>query len=232
MIRVKEIRDSFLHLLFPHVCAGCGSDLLDKTMLLCLRCLYQLPVTNFERFADNPIEKIFWGRVPLHAATAQYYFSKGSIIQNLMHQFKYRTNRGIGILLGRLMGESIRQSGRFPADGLVPLPLNSKKEKARGYNQAAVLCEGIAESLHLPVIGDAVIRPSFTESQTRKGRVERWKNIEGKFLLKDMDAIRNRHLLLVDDVITTGATLESCATELLKAGGITVSVAALCYSSR
>lgn len=130
------------------------------------------------------------------------------------------------------MGEQIKKSGRFDADALVPLPLFPGKEKRRGYNQATVLCEGMAESMNIPVMGKVITRPQHTETQTKKGRIERWKNMEGKFILSDLDLIRNKHLLLVDDVVTTGATLEACGNELLKAEKVQLSLACLCVASR
>ncbi len=191
-----------------------------------------MPETNFELHPGNPVEKTIRGRLPLTAATAQFYFTKESLMQHLMHQLKYKGNRELGIQLGRMMGEQLMRSGRFNADILVPLPLFPAKEKRRGYNQATVLCNGIAEVMKIPVVDTAISRPQHTETQTKKGRIERWKNIEGKFRLADPEAIRNKKLLLVDDVITTGATLESCGYELLKAENVTLSVAALCYASR
>jgi ComF family protein len=232
VIRIKEIKESFLPLLFPHVCAGCGSDILNRDMQLCLRCLDRLRETHFELYANNPVEKIFWGRLQLEAATAQYYFSKGSMVQELMHQFKYKQNKELGLQLGRMMGEQLIESGRFFPDILLPLPLFPAKEKRRGYNQAEVLCQGMSESMGIPVLNQVIIRPHHTETQTRKGRVERWQNIEGKFILKDPSAIENKHVLLVDDVITTGATLESCGEELLKAKNLMLSVATLCIASK
>ena len=229
---LKEIKESFLHLLFPHICVGCGSDNLSKENILCIRCMERLPETNFERHPGNPVEKKFLGRLPLTAATAMYYFTRESLIQRLIHQFKYKANKDLGLQLGRLLGSSIKESGRFDADALIPLPLYSHKERKRGFNQSEVLCNGISEQLGIPVLTNAIIRPQHTETQTRKGRIERWKNIEGKFILKEPHSITGKHLLLVDDVITTGATLESCGSELLKASGTQLSVACLCYSSR
>jgi ComF family protein len=131
------------------------------------------------------------------------------------------------------MGAALRCSNRFSTvDALIPLPLFPSREKKRGYNQANVLCEGIAEILGLPVLPDVICRPHQTETQTKKGRIERWKNIEGKFLLTDPGTIRHKHLLLVDDVVTTGATLEACGQELLTADGVRLSVATLCTASR
>ena len=165
-------------------------------------------------------------------AYAQYYFSKQGMVQHLMHQLKYHQNKEVGLQLGRLMGQSIKTSGRFRANALVPLPLFKKREKKRGYNQATILCEGIAEITGLPVWKDVVIRPEHTETQTKKGRVERWKNIDGKFLLVNPGKIEGKHIILVDDVITTGATLESCGQVLFGARDCMVSIAALAYTSK
>ena len=197
-----------------------------------MRCMNAMTDTNFDLHPHNPVEKIFWGRLPLVAATAQFYFTKESLMQHLMHQFKYRGNKELGVQLGRIMGEQLKQSGRFEVDVLVPLPLFPAKEKSRGYNQATVLCEGMAAALQIPVLDKVITRPQHTETQTNKGRIERWKNMEGKFVLTDPHALYNKHLLLVDDVITTGATLEACGNELLKAENIRLSLAALCIASR
>lgn len=232
MISVKEIKDAVLHLLFPHVCSGCGNDIVSQESMLCMRCIDAMPETNFELHANNPVEKTFWGRLQLNGATAQYYFTKESLMQHLMHQFKYKGNKELGLQLGRLMGEQIKRSGRFEVDALIPLPLFPAKEKRRGYNQATILCQGMAESMKVPIVDKAIIRPQFTETQTKKGRIERWKNMEGKFVLASPEAIKNKHLMLVDDVVTTGATLEACGIELLKAENVTLSVATLCVASR
>lgn len=232
MFTVKEIKESVLHLFFPHICTGCGSDILNVESALCMRCVDAMPETNFELHPDNPVEKSFWGRLPLIGATAQFYFTKESLMQHLMHQFKYKGNRELGIQLGRMMGEQIMNSGRFDADALVPLPLFPVKEKRRGYNQATVLCQGMAERMKIPILDKAITRPQHTETQTKKGRIERWKNMEGKFILSDPDAIKNKHLLLVDDVVTTGATLEACGNELLKAENVRLSLATLCTATR
>lgn len=231
MIPAKEIRSSFLHLFFPHVCVGCGSDVISEQNEICLYCAQELPGTNFEAYSNNPVEKRFWGRLALQDATANFYFSKESLMQRLIHQFKYKRNKELGLQLGRLMGDTLKRSNRFKVDALIPLPLFPKKEAKRGYNQAEVLCHGIAEALGLPVLNNVITRPQHTETQTQKGRIERWKNIEGKFFLANSAAIKDKHILLVDDVITTGATLESCGSELLKAENVRLSIACLCYAA-
>ena len=153
-------------------------------------------------------------------------------MQRLMHQLKYKGNKDLGFQLGTMMGKKIADSGRFYPDVLVPLPLFPSRERKRGYNQAQVLCEGMSEILRIPVVSNAVSRPMFTETQTKKGRVERWKNIEGKFVLDKPALLANRSVMLVDDVITTGATLESCGIEILKAENVELSLLTLCYASR
>lgn len=229
----SDIKESLLHLLFPHVCEGCGTDVIEQDHFLCLKCHASLPKTEFHLYPNNPIEKIFWGRLPITHATAQYYFTKASLMQHLMHQLKYRGNKELGLYLGRLMGHAFKQSNRFERiDALIPLPLFPAKEKGRGYNQATVLCEGISEVMAKPIVKNAIVRTMHTDSQTKKNRVQRWENMEGRFELVNLGAIKDKHVLLVDDVITTGATLEACGTELLEAENVRLSVATLCFSSR
>lgn len=151
-------------------------------------------------------------------------------MQRLLHQLKYSNNKDIGLQMGRIMGEQLADSERFACDALVPLPLFPSREKRRGYNQARIICNGISGPLNIPVLDKAVARMQFTASQTKKGRIERWKNVEGKFSVTDPSPLKGRHLLLVDDVVTTGATLEHCAAELLKVPGVKVSIATLCIA--
>lgn len=229
---LKDIKDSLVHLAFPQVCEGCGTNVLSDNHSLCLKCLSSLPQTNFHLHPNNPIEKMFWGRLPLTVATSQYFFTKESMMQRLMHQFKYRRNKELGKYLGRLMGQAMAASNRFiDVDVIVPLPLFALKERKRGFNQATILCEGITEIFSRPLLKNAVRRVVHTESQTKKNRVERWLNMEGRFELQDTTALADKHILLVDDVVTTGATLEACGIELLKAPGSRLSVATLCFSS-
>jgi ComF family protein len=232
MVLIDQIKNSFLHLVFPHVCEGCGSDVVDDRELLCLKCIGSLPKTGFQFHSNNIVEKMFWGRLPVREASAQYYFTKESMMQHLMHQLKYKGNKELGIYLGNLMGLELEKTNRFSSiDALIPLPLFPSKEKKRGYNQAAVLCYGISEIIGKPVLENVVIRTLHTETQTRKNRVARWQNMEGRFLLNEPSRVAYKHVLLVDDVITTGASLEACGQEILKAEGTSLSICTLCYSS-
>ena len=228
----KDIAEGWSHLFFPSCCPGCGSDLLARDQLICLSCLNRLPATDFHLHPGNPVEEIFWGRIPIIAAACQYYFTKHSPLQRIMHQFKYRGKRKLGHYLGSIMGNSISRSGRFAdIEAMIPLPLYAAREKQRGFNQAAVLCEGMKEILKVPVFPRAMIRLSDTSTQTHKSRMERWQNMAGRFQVSDQTSLEHKHLLLVDDVITTGATLEACAQELTKIKGTRVSITALAFAS-
>jgi ComF family protein len=181
----------------------------------------------------NPVEKIFWGRLPLVAAMSEFYFSKGSIIQKLIHEFKYNGNKEIGEYLGAMIGESLRETNRFKnIDSLIPMPLFKAKEHKRGFNQATILCNGISKVMNIPVEKNNVVRKRFTETQTKKHRTERWENVTDSFKINDTSLIRGKHILLVDDVITTGATLEACGTEILKVEDTRLSIATLACASK
>jgi ComF family protein len=228
---VKSIINDFSHLFFPHICAGCGTDNISRHSPVCIHCTSQLPLTNFHFYANNPVEKYFWGRIPVTHATSLCHFTEGSLVQHLLHQLKYKSNKEVGYFLGRMMGNALNATDRFrDIDMVIPLPLFASRQKKRGYNQSEVLCSGIASILSLPLINDAVIRLTATETQTRKNRIERWINMEGKFELVKPAAITGKHVLLVDDVITTGATLEACGQEILKAAGVKLSIATLAYT--
>jgi len=222
-----------LHLFFPHVCTGCGSDLVNKEHLLCLECISQLPHTGFAPHAHNPIEHIFWGRVPLVAAHSEFFFTKASVIQHLIHQLKYNGKKEIGFYLGEVIGRNLLNSNRFQAvDYIIPLPMFADKEKKRGYNQATIICNGISASMNIPVLNGVVTRKYLTETQTRKSRSDRWDNVANSFKVKDVEKLRNKHILLIDDVVTTGASLEACARNILNIEGVHLSIATLAYASK
>lgn len=229
----KSAIESLLHIFYPHLCASCGSNSLHEDQLLCTYCSNDLPLTGFHLFQDNPVENIFRGRIPVTSAMAWLYFTKDSSTQKLIHLLKYKSKKEIGVYFGRKIGEALIKSSRFgDVDILIPLPLFKARERKRGYNQAAILCKGIADAMNLPVKKDIIYRGLQTNTQTQKTRIERWQNITGGFVLKNPAAIEGKHILLVDDVITTGATLEACGQELLKAKGTRLSIATMAYTSR
>jgi ComF family protein len=233
MLYLKSIYSSTLHLFYPHVCTGCGSDLLPEDNQLCLHCINELPHTDFAKHPGNPVEKIFWGRIPVTAAHSEFYFSKSSLLQHLIHQLKYKNNTDIGAYLGQLMGKTLLTSQRFnDIDYLVPLPLYPDKERKRGYNQAAVICNGMSEIMNVPVLNKQVMRQRFTETQTRKHRTERWENVEGSFVVKNPGVLKGKAVLLVDDVVTTGATLEACGAVLLAIPEVKLYIATLAHAAK
>jgi ComF family protein len=190
-----------------------------------------MPVTSFEYFEANPIEKIFWGRVQIYSAAAHLYFTGGSQVQHSLHLLKYRGRKEIGIYFGRQMGESLKSSSRFDdCEMIIPLPLFVSREKKRGYNQASLIANGISQKLNIPVINDAVSRIKKTETQTSKSRIQRWQNMESTFRIRDPFKIAGKHILLVDDVVTTGASLEACARVLLTCPDVKVSIACLAHT--
>jgi ComF family protein len=219
-------------LFFPHHCAGCGTDRLDKQTEICLRCLHHLPHTHFTTQVDNPIEKIFWGRTRVQAATSLFFYSQDSILQELLHQLKYRGNQELGIQLGSFLGTALKNTSRFPVDVLVPVPLHPSKEKSRGFNQATLICQGIAAVTGLPVCTTLLRKNTERSTQTKKNRAERLENMVGIFEATPPDQSKYKNILLVDDVVTTGATLEACGQALLEAGERKLWIASVCYSNR
>ena len=233
MVAVKDILADALHLFYPHICTGCGSDLINKKSLLCLNCINELPHTNFALHENNPIEKIFTGRIKIKAAHSEFYFSKGHLVQHLIHQLKYKNNKEIGYYLGEIMGNSLLKSNRFSnLDYLIPLPLFADKEFKRGYNQAEIICQGMHLSTQIPVMLNNVVRKRPTETQTRKHRAERWENVDGSFTIKNPASLKGKNVLLVDDVITTGATLEACGQVILQVPETRLNFAALAHASK
>jgi len=229
----STILSPLVHFFYPHNCLGCGSDIIERENLLCLECINNLPHTGFAIHANNPVEKIFWGRIPIVAGISEFYFSKDSIIQNLIHDFKYRGNRKLGLYLGKMIGKSLLNSNRFSnIDALIPLPLFTQKEFKRGFNQSSILCAGINEIMNIPLITKNVIRIVHTETQTKKGRIQRWENVEKSFSVLEPASLKEKHILLVDDVITTGATLEACGAQILKVAGVQLSIATLAIATR
>jgi ComF family protein len=190
-----------------------------------------MPLTRFEFYAANPIEKIFWGRISIESASAHLYFTSGSFIQHSLHLLKYKGRKDIGIYFGQQMGVSLNFSARFKdCEIIIPLPLFTASEKKRGYNQAAMIAVGISQKLKIPLMPDAVLRIKKTETQTHKSRIQRWKNMESTFKIPDPQKISGKHILLVDDVVTTGASLEACAQVLLTCPGVRVSIACLAHT--
>jgi len=220
--------DDFISLLFPRICAACGNSLWKQEETVCLSCEFHLPRTNFHLSLENLVSRLFWGRGNLESAAAYLYFNKGNKVQRLIHQLKYKGRRDIGIYFGRQYGQHLRYSPFFQTVQLiVPVPLHTKKLMQRGYNQSEQFAIGLGESMKIPVDPDAICRRKETETQTKKSRFRRWQNVADVFEVKDPGSLAMKHVLLVDDVITTGATLESCIRALSSIHGIRISVATI-----
>ena len=220
--------DDFISLLFPRICAACGNSLWKQEETVCLSCEFHLPRTNFHLSLENPVSRLFWGRVNLESAAAYVYFNKGNRVQRLIHQLKYKGRKDIGIYLGRQYGQYLKYSPFFQtAQLIVPVPLHIRKLMQRGYNQSEQIAIGLGESMKIPVDPDAICRRKETETQTKKSRFRRWQNVAEVFEVKDPGSLEMKHVLLVDDVMTTGATLESCIRVLSPIPGIRISVATI-----
>ncbi|WP_177230550.1 ComF family protein [Chitinophaga sp. CF118] len=228
---MRTLLSSLLHLFYPHTCDGCGNDLTRSEEVLCLHCKQQLPYTRFQYHAGNPVEKIFWGRVDVRHAMAAYYYKKTSLLQSLIHQFKYHNRKDIALYLGRQTGNILLQcEWLHEISCIIPVPLNSSRERRRGYNQATLLANGISSVIKKPVISHVLTRENYLSSQTKKNRELRWENVEAAFSLKHAADIRDKHVLLVDDVITTGATTEACC-QALRQEKTEISICSLAYAS-
>jgi len=227
---ISSYFNDFLSLLFPNLCSGCGTSLYSGEFQICSKCLYNLPYTDHHLHEENKVAKQFWGRIPCHAAMAMLFFRKGGRVQQIIHHLKYSNQPELGIKLGKLLGERLLLAPAYQhIDLIIPVPLHRKRERQRGYNQSAGIAEGIAEVLQIPMSKVHLLRKSSTDSQTKKGRYLRFENMSKAFEVKNGEALKGKHILLVDDVMTTGATLEACGLELLKCGINKVSFATLAF---
>lgn len=225
---IKDWLGSFLSLLFPRCCVVCGRPLAKGEECLCTMCNIELPRTDYHLRKDNPVEKLFWGKVPLERATSFYFYRKGSDFRQILHQLKYGGQKGIGAIMGRYMAAELQQSGFFEGvDVILPVPLHKKKQQIRGYNQSEWIARGITAVTGIPIDTEAVVRRKNTETQTRKSSLERWENVEGIFELHHAEALAGKHILIIDDVLTTGATTVECASCLTGIEGIRISVLTL-----
>lgn len=231
MEKIKQSVSDVLELLFPSLCVTCGERLLSQEKHVCFDCWNDLPVTNFHNESENKVAQLFWGRVQLENATSFFSYKKGSRYQHLIHYIKYKGLKELGYITGQRFGAVLKESETFSSvDIVIPVPLHPKKEKSRGYNQCDWIARGIGGSLQKEVSSDNLYRKIFTSTQTRKGRFERWQNVEGIFGLHRPEELAGKHVLLVDDVVTTGSTLEACTFQLLQLSDTKVSIATLAFA--
>jgi ComF family protein len=222
-----QILSELAELFFPRLCIACSNPLFTHESNLCDLCLFHLPRTNFEKDMNNPVAQLFWGRVNIELATSFFFYSKGSRYQHILHDLKYKGKKEIGFEIGKIFGKEILPSGFSQIQLIVPIPLHPSRQRKRGYNQSEWIAMGLAEAMGKPMESKSLSRISASSTQTKKGRYDRWTNVEGIFRANVPGNLANRHVLLVDDVVTTGATLEACATEVLSIPNTKVSIATL-----
>lgn len=226
-----NIINDITHVIYPKLCAACHEALNKHEKVFCLKCQLSLPKTDHVLYPDNPVAKKFWGKVPIERALAMYNFHKSSRLQDVMHALKYKGRKDVGIRLGNLMGYHLLQYQAFrDVDYITAVPLHADKQKKRGYNQSGIIAEGLAEILNIKYDADLLKRTLFTATQTKKSRLERWDNVKDIFEVNKPVIVEGKHILLIDDVITTGSTLEACAVKLIQCNDVRVSIATAAFA--
>lgn len=222
------ILEDFVALFYPRCCFSCLEPLMKGEELLCSGCLSQLPKTSYHRWPQNPVMSRLAGRIPLQFAFAFLKFMKGGVVQNLLHELKYNNRPEIGVRIGKMYGQELVESGFSKSfDLIVPVPLHQSRLRKRGYNQSAKFAEGLSEALCIPWEESIAVRMQSTLTQTKKGRAARWQNVSAAFSSAAGERIKGKRILLVDDVITTGATLEACGQHLVEQDCASLSIACI-----
>lgn len=228
---IKSIRsywDGFIAVLFPQMCLACEQPLVRGEELVCSECLYHIKHTNYHLLKDNPITELFQGRIDIVFASSHFGFDKGGIFQKLMHHLKYKNCPEIGTLLGTHVGFGLQNSPHLPTvDYIIPVPIHRKRRKQRGYNQSEAIATGIASILKVAIDTKHLVRINHTVSQTKLNKEHRWTNVANNFKCTEPQLFVDKHILLIDDVLTTGATIESCYQALSEIENIKISIVTL-----
>ena len=216
---------SIINLFFPKVCSGCNSFLLTNENVICTHCRHDIPLTNHHLIADNDAFKKFYGRIPVLHASALFYFHKKGIVQQLIHNLKYKGHEEIGTILGEWYAEDLKTINLLhDIDQIIPVPLHRRKLKERGYNQVTAFGKALSSSLNVEYNNSILVRNIYSKTQSKKNLLGRTEGIETIFDVSFTDSDHNKHFLLIDDVITTGSTLEACSRALLKIPGARISI--------
>lgn len=217
-----------LHFVYPRLCFGCNKSLLDQEQVLCLGCANDLPVTNYHHIEDNESSRRFAGRIKFEHATSFAYFTKDGLLQKLLHEFKYKNNKVVGVFLAKRFAAALRKTIWIDeVDFIIPVPLHKSKEGKRGFNQSEIISQTLSSVLNIVVDKKSLVRIANTDSQVQKSRAERAENMSRAFSVKNSAHLKGKHVLLIDDVLTTGATIEACVLALQDIEGIRTSIATI-----
>lgn len=226
-LTVERLLADFAALFYPEYCLGCSTGLLSGEQILCTKCLIDLPRTDYLWNEDNPIHRKFIGRLPLKHAVAFLKFRKTGIVQHLLHQMKYNNHPEVAVRLGELFGNEMKRAEKNQFDIIIPMPLHPSRQAKRGFNQSSKFAEGLSAAMDVPFDDHLVRRLTNTLSQTRKSKMQRWENVKEAFAVSKKELVKNKRILLVDDIITTGASLEACGQQLIDAGCDELSIACI-----
>ena len=229
---LKNLAGGFLSLFYPQLCLSCGKNITPDKDAICISCQVKLPKTGFHLEKENSFTDRFWGIIVLESGASFYHFSKGGNVQNLIHNLKYKGRSEVGVKLGNLYGKALKKSSLYKnVDLIIPVPLHPKKELKRGYNQSDMFAKGLSESMEIDWKRNVLVRIKMSETQTQKSRLERLENVQDVFKVKKPEILQNKHILIVDDVLTTGATLEACAMKILDIPNTKVSLATIAFAN-
>lgn len=232
-INLTKILNDINRVLLPPVCFGCNAHLIRGEQHLCTVCRNDLPLTDYTFNEENPIDRIFYGRINLKKASSFLFFTENGIVKQLIHHLKYKNQEQIGTFLGDWYGQIVKNDDALGViDAVVPVPLHKKKLTKRGYNQVANFAKRLAFHLNTDYVDNILIKTANTKTQTTKGRIGRWQSDKALYTLTDSKYFKNKNILLVDDVITSGATMEICSKALQETEGITVQITSMAVVSQ
>ncbi|MDR1758669.1 MAG: ComF family protein [Bacteroidales bacterium] len=233
MNKITSLLDQVISFFYPKLCPACGRALQQHEEIICMYCMVHLPETDYYLQEDNPLCFLFHGRVPITQVCSLLFYKKGNLVQHLLHHLKYKGDKEIGEVLGFYFGQKLATSSLYAdADMILPIPLHPKKLRARGYNQSECIAQGLGRGMSKPCRNDILVRDIFTQTQTKKNRFRRWENVKDVFKISDYKDINHKKVILCDDVLTTGATIEAAARQLLKGEDVKVKVVTLASAAQ
>jgi len=228
MKKLLHFFQNLLSFFYPRICPTCKNAMQWHEKLICLSCEFHLPETEYHQQTNNPLHQIFLGRVKIEGVASLFFYRKGGGVQQLLYALKYKGKKEIGIHFGEYYGKLLKESEQFSEiNVIIPVPLHPKKLRKRGYNQSEAIAEGLSRGMEIPYLAQAVVRQRFTETQTKKSRINRWENVKDVFEVINPAALENRNILICDDVLTSGATIEAVAQKIISVKGTKIWVVTL-----